>query len=127
MSVSKAWLKSANLYKFFARTYDGLDFSDEAAEAMFNYESKGIGNVSYQQKVDGKFNGFAVGKHLMDIQMAMWREDLNNTFMLTKCELLEDENLKEIHWFLKEKFEPLPLQLHLLYNPLNEGNSTKTS
>lgn len=113
MPVSKAWLKSANLYKFFARTYEGLDFSDEAAEAMYHYESSGIGHVNHYDKVDGKVNGYAVGKHAMDIQLAMWREDLNDPFMLTKFELFNDPELKEIEWFLRDQFDIIPLHLYL--------------
>ncbi len=112
MNVSKRWLKSATLYKFFARTYSGLDFSDAAAEAMYDYETYGKGYVSYAEKVDGKYNGYAVGKHLMDVQLAMWREDLNNVFMLTKHELFTDPDLEEIRWFLKQQFTIEPIYIH---------------
>ena len=104
MDVSKKWLKSAQLYKFFARTYDGLDFSDAAGEAMYHYESSGIGHVNHYDKVNGLINGYAVGKHLMDIQLAMWWEDLSRPFMLTKYELFNDHELDEILWFLEEQF-----------------------
>ena len=49
----------------------------------------------------------------MDIQLAMWREDLNDPFILTKFELFNDPNLKEIEWFLRDQFETIPLQLYL--------------
>jgi len=100
MHVTKKWQKIADVYKFFARDYQA-DFSDSAAEAMFDFESNGIGLVA-------KDNGYAIGKHLMDIQLAMWMEDLYvNKFMLTKYELITDPTLKDIRWFLEDVFGPV--------------------
>lgn len=111
MKVSKKWLKTAQLYKFFSKDYQGLDFSDSAAEAMYNYETYGEGRVTYHEKVDGLYNGFAVGKHLMDIQIATWNEDLRRPFMLTKYELLNDPELKEIKWFLEQLYGKVQLDV----------------
>lgn len=91
----------AEVYKFFARDYQA-NFSDSAAESMFKFESNGVGVVA-------KDNGYAIGKHLMDLQIAMWHEDLYiNKFMLTKYELLTDPELQSIRWFLESLFGPLP-------------------
>ena len=51
-------------------TYNQIDFSREAAEALFVYESHG------NKKLLKPNNGFELGKWLADLTVAFWKEDL---------------------------------------------------
>lgn len=86
------WRKMAEVYKAFNQ--EG-DFSKEAAEAMYLYESRG-------GELPGWDNGYYTGKHLMDVTVKMWKDDLNGKLddfpLLTKKELYEDEKFP--HWWL---------------------------
>lgn len=104
MEVSKRWKKASENYKWFARNYSNASFSDAAALAMYDYESRGVGNVNHYDVIDGYVNGFALGKHLQDLQLAMWYEDLCRPFMLSKYELLTDPELEPIKQLLIEQF-----------------------
>lgn len=64
--------RMAQAYRHFGRELQNLDWSDEAKQALFNYESRGIGSFARDSE-----NGFFQGKRLMDITVAMWNEDLN--------------------------------------------------
>jgi hypothetical protein len=70
------WLKKAEKYRELAKIAEQTgfkcDFSNEAANAMFNFESSGIGKIEYD-------NGYAIGKKWMDVQISMWIEDLQAT------------------------------------------------
>lgn len=91
--LTDKWLKQAEAYKYVASGYDKLDFSNAAAEAMFSYESFGEPSLRYYSKNEGGlYNGYAVGKHAMDVMLAFWREDLLKG-LLSKHELLQDPNL----------------------------------
>jgi hypothetical protein len=107
--ISKKWIRISELYRFFARDYHDLDFSDDAALAMYDFESRGVGNVNHYDKINGKINGYAVGKHMLDLQMAMWKEDIRSSYppILTKYELLTDPDLELVRWFLEEKLESI--------------------
>lgn len=73
----------AEIYRRFNQ--DG-DFSDEAAQAMYLYESRG-------GKPPSGENGYFAGKHVMDLTVAMWKQDLvglDGSPTLTKAELYED-------------------------------------
>ncbi len=104
MHISKKWRTKAKNYKWFARNYPNADFSEDCALAMYKYESTGYGIVNHYDTVDGKVNGYALGKHLQDLQLAMWIEDLRRPFMLTKYELLTDSELVPIREFLIDQF-----------------------
>lgn len=107
MQVSNKWLEKAQNYKWFAREYPNADFSMDSAVAMYDYESTGKGNVNHYDTIDGKVNGYSLGKHLQDIQLAMWFEDLRRPFMLTKYELLTDPNLLPIRQLLIDQLGAL--------------------
>ena len=70
---SNRWRRKADVYRRFAavaeRTGFVCDFSESAARAMFTRESTGRGDVSPD-------NGYAIGKSWLDVQLAMWREDI---------------------------------------------------
>jgi hypothetical protein len=102
---TKKWLKMGEVYKFFAKDFDQADFSDRAKLDMFKAESYGGEfNFEYREFRNGKLNGYAVGKHLMDIQLAMWNEDLTQFGQLTRRELMLDKALEPIREFLLEWF-----------------------
>lgn len=120
---SKNWLRMGNVYKFFAKDYPETDFSDNAMLAMFRAETYGGEyKFGYYDRTDGKFNGYAVGKHLMDIQIAMWYEDLSQFGQLTKFELMTDPQLEPIKEFLVELFGYSKEDLEHLTKPLSKGN-----
>lgn len=61
-----------------------MDFSQQALEAMYLYESEG----GQRPAAD---NGYAQGKKMMGVTVSMWREDLWVT--LHPQELYEDPDL----------------------------------
>ena len=78
------------LYRHFARDWEHLlDFSDEALVEMYNSESYGT-PVS-------QTNGFMHGKKWMDVNITMWKEDIERG-LLFKKELYSDPCLP--HWWL---------------------------
>lgn len=98
MKISKNWRRIADeVYRPFAERagFEGMDFSEEAAFALYERETYGRGTV-------GNGNGFAEGKRLVDITVAMWMEDLYPTAVyppiLFPWELYEDPNLPD--WWL---------------------------
>ena len=75
---SNKWKRKAEIYKEFAPKDCELDFSDEAALEMFQYETYGEGSLTedlWNRKLP---NGFAVGKKWLDITVTMWKQDLKN-------------------------------------------------
>ena len=99
--MTERWRKMSEIYKIFAKGWNNLDFSEKAAEEMFQWESKGEGDL--KQGIfskGGKYNGYAVGKHWMDVMVKMWKEDMGK--YIFKFELYEDS--KYPHWWLDEVF-----------------------
>ena len=66
-----------------------MDFSPEACQALYLYESTGQGSID-------PLNGFAVGKRYMDVAVAQWLEDMWVT--LWPWELYWDDDLP--NWWL---------------------------
>lgn len=89
VSPSKKWLKMAEVYRYFARAYKDLDFSEEAALEMYLYESNGTTFIRFK-------NGYYLGKHLMDLNLAMWKESI-------RLELL---TVQELYEWLPEDMHP---------------------
>ena len=112
--MTKRFIKMCKIYKIFAEPWD-CDFSQQAMEEMFLFESKGIGdiNITGFNATGKKPNGYAVGKKWLNVQVKAWLRD---------CKLfidgVEQEHyqgwgnvLKEIyadkkfpHWWLDEVF-----------------------
>ena len=102
--MTKNWLKKAELYKQFSKekrirwlkdnsceTYiytPPYDFSEKAAKEMFDYESRGIGNLE-NSLFNNNLNGYFYGKRVLDITVSMWREDLPKG-LIFKEELYKD-------------------------------------
>jgi len=70
------------LYRQFAEGWDNLDFSDESLIEMFNSES-------YGAPVNQKSNGYYVGKHWLNVNVAMWKEDRDKGHLVIS-ELYDD-------------------------------------
>lgn len=91
MKISKRWKETAEVYKHFTKGFScSLDFSYDSALLMYSYESTGLPVIQYHEvNGNGQYNGFAVGKHIMDITVAMWIEDMR-LGILTKHELMSN-------------------------------------
>lgn len=60
----------------FAEDIPNMDFSEEAAQAYFDFETSGKGNLKIGMfGRQEKYNGYMVGKHWMDVTIKMWKED----------------------------------------------------
>lgn len=89
----------ADLYKRFGYN-EAFDYSDKALFDMYSFESTGLPKIDYSLPgPNGKCNGYAVGKHWMDVTVAMWLEDIRKG-LLFKFELQEDFP----EWFLEKIF-----------------------
>lgn len=64
---------------------------------MYIFESTGKGDL--KQNLFDATNGYANGKHWMDITVKMWKEDIK-AGLLSKWELYLE--LPGIHWWLDE-------------------------
>lgn len=63
------------VYKLFAEPWaSSCDFSDEAALALYHYESKGEGNLAIDV-FNKTHNGFMVGKKWLNVQVSSWIQD----------------------------------------------------
>jgi hypothetical protein len=71
MKIGKKWLRMAEIYRRFARDYPQSDISDAAAMAMYLHETFG----EPMPKAE-RLNGFEIGKKLMDVTVAGWKEDI---------------------------------------------------
>lgn len=92
MKISRKWLAMAEIYKRFAVEYPQADLSDEAAIAMYEYETLGKAIKPTQ-----KLNGFMLGKKWMDVTIAGWREEIPSRGLLVQ-ELIADGYPE---WFLE--------------------------
>ena len=83
----------SELYFLFAQDWkDCLDFSDESLLELYNYESYGTGTPKPN-------NGFAHGKKWLNVNVAMWKEDISKGY-LRKQELYDDPKFP--HWWLDQ-------------------------
>lgn len=94
--VSKKFRRMSEIYRVFGSGFSGLDYDDAALLSLYNHESYGT-ELS-------KNNGFAVGKKYLNVQVAMWKEDLQRCW-ISKSELYEDG--KYPSWWLDSVLENL--------------------
>ncbi len=101
MKISARWWKMAEVYRRFADP--DCDFSREAAEEMFRFESEGVGSLKVSLFGDPARlpNGYAVGKHWMDATVKMWIEGLAEGTLWVK-ELYDAYP----HWWLDRVLPP---------------------
>lgn len=84
----------SKVYSIFSSEWENiLDFSETSLKEMYDYESRGT-PISNKRK-----NGYYVGKQHMDIQIEMWRKDLQEG-ILTRRELYEDSKFP--NWWLNK-------------------------
>lgn len=95
MKITKKWQDMADIYCKFVPNEPCYDFGPKSAEQMFLFESTGNPKLNLTDKINGKYNGYLVGKHWMDATIKMWREDINSG-LLNRNELLTDFP----EWFL---------------------------
>ena len=93
--LGKNFKKMIALYEYFGKECGGLDWSDNALYDLYIFESTGKGRIKPN-------NGYAYGKHTIDITISMWKEDLDKTLWLH--ELYEDPNLPD--WWLDKVLMP---------------------
>lgn len=84
-------------YKKFSPSLE-YDFSSEAAQSMYNFETFGIGTIDISgfNTHGKKINGYAVGKKYMDITISMWKEDFKRAGI--HRDLLMDSLFKDPKW-----------------------------
>lgn len=83
------------IYIIFSKDWEHiLDFSDQAKIELFNHESYGIPVRNN--------NGFAVGKKWLNVQVTMWKEDMEKGLFF-KHELYSDPKFP--HWWLDSIFK----------------------
>ena len=87
----------SEIYRRFCPQESCYDFSLMSERQMFEFESTGNPKLNLTNRINGKFNGFLVGKHWMDATIKMWREDINNGNLSRKD--LENEFPE---WFLNK-------------------------
>lgn len=97
MKPSKKWRAMQPIYQAFAEGKEGLDFSEEAAEEMYLFESRGEGNLRMGLFSGERMNGYAVGKHWMDATVKGWLEMIAEGTLFI-WELYEW--FPEWHWWL---------------------------
>ena len=88
-----------------------LDFSEEAAIAMFRYETYGEGDLSQPIFSEGRVNGYAFGKHLLNLQLDLYRQGIREG-LTTKAELYGDRALDQA--WLHEVLPKIPAGSHAL-------------
>ena len=95
------------LYRLFAGVNERNSFTEEDQLEQFLYESQGIGHKTGLFST-GRINGYAVGKHNMDVTIKMWNHDMNDGFppLLWSYELYQDEEFKDYHWWLDKVLKP---------------------
>ena len=101
--MNKKYKKTLALYKIFSDPR--MDFSNEAALAMFEFDSFGKGNLlDTNIFTEKKTNGYAYGKRIMDITISMWFETLSNPgWGNLLAELYADSQFP--HWWLDKIFK----------------------
>src|SRR3989304_8292455 len=79
VAPTQNWLRVAKEYKLHAKDWENCcTFTDEDALAQYMSETYGGEHFfSYARRnPDGKYNGFAVGKHWMDVMQAYYVQDI---------------------------------------------------
>ena len=106
MQISKKWRKIQPIYRYFGGEECRLDYSEDAALKMFLFETYGKGNLKRNLFSSNSLNGYAVGKHWMDVTIKMWLKDLQEG-LLDLHELYTE--YPQWHWWL-DKMITKPLR-----------------
>lgn len=121
--ISKRYALRAAHYRRTAKSQrvSGLDFDEAALRELYEWESRGIGNV------DKKKNGYAYGKWCVDLSVAMWIEDLlkgdviKQEFLQTRIQKLHNE--KKLESVVAAPFFPHAIALAEKKNYIKEKNT----
>ncbi len=96
-------------------TGDNLDFSDQAAEEAYLFETRGEGNLEQGLFECERPNGFAVGKKWMNVSIEQWKKDIRSG-LLFKFELEESYPKWFLDKFLGNVQQGWPLNLEQTVN-----------
>lgn len=97
MRISRKWRRMQQVYLYFAE--GRFDLSEDAAMAMYQYESHGQGDLGLGLFA-GSINGYAVAKHWLNVTVAMWKEDLAAGPLHLRRQELYEAVPAELHWWL---------------------------
>lgn len=103
--MTHKFIKMCEVYKIFAKDWD-CDFSDEAMQEMFIFESKGTGNIDISgfNATCKKPNGYAVGKKWLNVTVSMWFEEMALYGWFTVMMRIYADR-KFPHWWLNNTFK----------------------
>lgn len=104
--MTKKFREMCKIYEIFASDWD-CDFSDEAMQEMYEFESFGRGTLSISgfNTSEKRPNGFAVGKKWLNVQVTAWLVEKNqdsNFWRIIQPELYADKRYP--HWWLNRIF-----------------------
>jgi hypothetical protein len=85
------------IYRHFGGDDEKLDYSEEAAHEMYRFETTGKGNLKMGLFTGDRYNGYAVGKHWMDVTIKMWLQDIRDGILYIE-ELYQ--SYPDWHWWL---------------------------
>jgi hypothetical protein len=132
--MSKKYLRMAEVYKRFGG--EGLDYSDSAKRAFYDYESRGVGSgFDVTSIYTPTNNGYAIGKKWLNYHISEWKKDVvtdsnplypKGTGIVFSWEIMEDYS--DIDWLLKKTFpdwlEKPPETLNTKLIGLSDSTST---
>lgn len=94
MFISSKYRKKALYYQHLAKNFcENLNYSQENLENCYLWESQGK-QISFEN------NGYAIGKRLLNLNINMWKEDIQKG-LLNIFELEADSTIPK--WILKGK------------------------
>lgn len=106
--MNRKYRRTAEIYKIFSE--DQYDFSEEALQEMYEYESTGKGNLAAGIFSFEKINGYYVGKRFLNITVSMWFDDMEFMGWYTQLKILYEDPAFPWWWldktfksFLKKK------------------------
>lgn len=95
--ITGKFKRMCEIYKIFSHDFEHLcDYSDQSKIDLFNHEA-------YGEKIKSN-NGYALGKKWLNVQVKMWKEDIQNG-ILFKHELYNDGKFP--HWWLDSIFKKM--------------------
>ena len=113
--VTPKYRKMAQVYKIFASGWDNLDYSEQALQEMYDYESTGKGNIAISV-FNKSNNAYAVGKKWTDVQVSMWLDWLKKPGWMNILEDLYNDEFP--HWWLDSIFYNFIRDKVLLYKSM---------
>jgi hypothetical protein len=112
----------AEVYRLFGGDSSQVDYSEEAAQEMYRFETYGEGTLKQGLFSDPTRtpNGYAVGKHWSDAQVKTWIEDLYRGH-LRVVELYEPYpgEMSFPHWWLDRVLPAGFVQLYRQLRPIS--------